>query len=100
MTERNELDTSENAFREFPGEIDLITKELKKGDNISTVIIPDGVTSIGAYAFAHFSSLNIEYKGTVAEWEAINKARSWNDCKDKCIVKCSDGADMRKNGIE
>ena len=34
---------------------------------------------------------NIEFKGTKAQWEAIDKLESWNDMAPEFTVKCSDG---------
>ena len=34
---------------------------------------------------------SIEFKGTKAQWEAIDKLESWNDMAPEFTVKCSDG---------
>ena len=47
--------------------------------NDSDVVIPDGVTSIGDYAFSYCSKLtSINYCGTKAQWGKISKGSYWN----------------------
>ena len=47
--------------------------------NLQTIVIPDGVTSIGDYAFYDCSSLaTINYTGTEEQWNAISKGTDWN----------------------
>ena len=73
-------------------ETDLILPENYKGepyeiyqyafyfcDSLTSVVIPDSVTSIGKYAFYNCTGLeNIYYRGTASQWEAIAKGSSWN----------------------
>ena len=59
---------------------------------LSSIEIPDSVTSIGDEVFYNCSSLtNITFKGTVAEWYAIKKASSWNYTVPAMEVVCLDG---------
>ena len=47
--------------------------------SLASVTIPNSVTSIGDYAFAFCSSLTtINYRGTEAQWNAIDKDYDWN----------------------
>ena len=46
---------------------------------ITSVTIPDGVTTIGGYAFRYCSSLTeIIFKGTEEQWNAIYKGPDWD----------------------
>ena len=47
--------------------------------SLTSVIIPDSVTSIGEATFYHCDSLtSITFKGTRAQWEAVEKGEDWN----------------------
>ena len=68
--------------------------------NLTTVTIPVSVTTISERAFSDCSSLStINYGGTKAQWNAINKAYNnmayttrWNyNVPSTCIVRCIDG---------
>ena len=60
--------------------------------SLKEIIIPDSVTSIGDGAFYGCDSLtSIEFKGTVEEWDAIEKGGSWNDNVPATEVVCSNG---------
>ena len=51
--------------------------------SLTSVVIPDSVTSIGSYAFSTCYSLtSIKYRGTAAQWKAITKGIYWisGDC--------------------
>lgn len=83
------------------------------GERVDAIVIPDGVTKISAHAFDHCgyipkivipvsvtsigsAALNfyvddfvIEYKGTMAQWNAIKKS---DDCgSDEYTIICTDG---------
>lgn len=83
-------------------------------DNLIDITLPDGITSILAYAF-NFSGLNnitipstvnnidflafgdcenlktINFKGTVSQWNAITKHEDWKVHTPAIQVLCSDG---------
>ena len=50
---------------------------------LTSVVIPDSVKRIGDYAFLHCYSLtSIKYRGTKAQWSAIEKGYLWNSGTD------------------
>ena len=47
-------------------------------DSLTSITIPESVTSIGDFAFSGCSSLKtINYTGTEEQWNAISKGTSW-----------------------
>lgn len=60
---------------------------------IKHIAIPATVTSIGAYAFKYCSGLtSIRFGGTVAQWNAIEKGYEWAINVPASVVACSDGS--------
>ncbi len=60
--------------------------------SLESITIPDSVTSIYRYAFSGCSSLtDITYEGTKAQWNAIEKGSSWNSGTGNYTVHCTDG---------
>ena len=60
--------------------------------SLTSVILPDSVTNIGDRAFSWCYALrNITFKGTVEQWNAIEKGEEWNDNVPATEVICSDG---------
>ena len=62
-------------------------------NNLTDIIIPNSVTSFGVAAFSDCISLtNITFKGTKAQWQAINKGSFWhNRVPSSCIIHCTNG---------
>ena len=66
-------------------------------DCILSIVIDDGITYIGDYAFTCMDGNSyINFEGTKEEWEAIGKAERWyapylGAGDQTVIVKCSDG---------
>ena len=59
---------------------------------LESVTIGSGVTSIGDYAFLGCGRLmDIQFKGTVEEWQAIKKEHSWYYTSPNYTVTCTDG---------
>ncbi|MBQ1847313.1 MAG: leucine-rich repeat domain-containing protein, partial [Clostridia bacterium] len=64
---------------------------------LTSITIPDSVTSIVEYAFSGCTGLtSINFNGTVEQWDAIYKALGWNDTTGDYTVHCTDG-DIPKN---
>lgn len=58
---------------------------------LTTIIIPSSITSIGNNTFDYCSELkNITYKGTIAEWKNIAKGNRWY-YDSSCVIHCTDG---------
>jgi len=66
--------------------------------NITSITIPESVTSIGYNAFQGCSGLiDIYFDGTKAEWDAVEKGSDWNRGTGNYTLHCTDG-DYDKNG--
>jgi hypothetical protein len=60
--------------------------------SLTSVTIPDGVTHIGDYAFHYCSSLEtIVFEGTWKQWHAIDKGACWSKYAPATHVHCTDG---------
>lgn len=63
---------------------------------LTSTTIPSSVNSINEYAFAGCNELkNINFRGTKAQWDAIQKESYWNDNTGDYTVHCTDG-DIKK----
>ena len=59
---------------------------------LTSVTIPNSVTSIGKYAFLGCTGLtSITFEGTMAQWNEIQKADGWNNNTGSYIIHCTDG---------
>lgn len=60
---------------------------------LTSITIPDSVTSIGKYAFNGCTGLaEITFNGTIEQWNVITKGSDWNKNVPATYVQCSDGA--------
>ena len=60
-------------------------------DSLTSITIPNSVTSIGFCAFICEDLQAIYFKGTIAEWNAIEFHESWNFATPVTEIVCSDG---------
>ena len=61
--------------------------------SLTSIIIPNSVTSIGNGAFLYCGGLTyISYNGTIAQWNAITKVGPvWHEGVPATVVHCTDG---------
>ena len=65
--------------------------------SLTSITIPDSVTSIGSRAFDDCTSLtSITFNGTIEEWKNIEKGNGWNGNTDNFMVHCTNG-DLTKS---
>ena len=65
--------------------------------SLQKITIPSAVTSIGENAFEYTSLTEIEFGGTVAEWQDLQKAKNWDLETGNYTVTCTDGT-VSKDG--
>ena len=59
--------------------------------SLTSITIPESVTNIGASAFWGISLININFKGTMSEWNNITKLSNWNENSSITTITCTDG---------
>ncbi len=58
---------------------------------LETVNVPKSITSIGGFAFSRCYSLTkINFNGTTAKWNAIQKDEAWDNLSTNYTVCCTD----------
>ncbi len=65
--------------------------------SLRKIMIPSAVTSIGENAFEYTSLTEIEFGGTVAEWQDLRKAEDWDLETENYTVTCTNGT-ISKDG--
>ena len=77
----------------IPDGVTAINAYAFEDSKLTSITIPQSVTSIGYNAFEYCPSLErIDYLGTKAQWEAIEKnSMGWIDDAAKYTIHCTDG---------
>ncbi len=84
----------------IPEHITDISSGVFRNCNKLTILnLPSGITDIGEGAFGGCTSLVvIEFKGTTAQWKAINQMSPWYEGTTECCINCNDGQIVENNG--
>lgn len=87
----NDVDNPQIVLKE--GTIGIAGRAFSNHSAITSITIPNSVTSIAASAFNGCSGLTqIYYNGTIEQWNAIEKPRfAWCDYSITYTVNCTDG---------
>lgn len=76
----------------IPDGITEIEEQAFQECKMVSVVIPKSVKKIGWVSFVRCKKLrSIDFGGTVAEWQSMEKDDFWNDEVPAKCVKCSDG---------
>ena len=77
------------CFSEIPFTIDCAFADCSA---LTSITIPDTVTSIGGVAFYRCSALSkISFNGTVEQWNAVSKGSYWDSDTGDYTVYCTNG---------
>lgn len=69
---------------------DIEARAFRDCFSLESIALPNTLTSIGdAFYFCSFT--NIDYEGTMEEWNAIDKYYNWTDGSKIKTITCSDG---------
>ena len=61
-------------------------------NHLVSTLLPESVTEIGQTAFRGCTALSqIEFRGTLSQWNAVEKGEMWNKNIPAKVVHCSDG---------
>ena len=70
----------------------VLDKAFRGRRSLTSITIPDSVKSIGLYAFSGCTGLTkIDFNGTKAQWETVEKGNEWSNNTGDFTVYCTDG---------
>ena len=71
------------------------TSAISLCQKLKKIILPVSLTTIGDYAFSYsgtnVTDVDVIYKGTIAQWNAITKGTNWNINSHITKIQCTDG---------
>ncbi len=87
------LQGTSNSVIPTDGSVTSIRKDAFYNCNeLTSIVIPDCVNSIGECAFEECISLTeITYEGTMEQWNAIDKGMEWDNNTGSYVIHCTDG---------
>ncbi|MBO7183987.1 MAG: leucine-rich repeat protein [Bacteroidales bacterium] len=69
--------------------------------SLTSITIPDSITSLGSGAFQNCDNLtSITFEGTIEEWKTIAKEKDWDDSTEAYTVYCMDGTISKSGNIK
>ena len=66
---------------------------------LTSVTIGNGVTAIVEAFYGCYGLMDIQFRGTVEEWQAIEKESHWDGGTGDYIVTCTDGTVDKKGNV-
>ena len=73
------------------GLVDIGGSAFKNCSKLESLTLPSTVKTIGNYCFEYAGLDNINFKGTMTQWNAINKSTAWDSYSSIDKITCSDG---------
>ena len=86
----------------IPDSVTMLGREVFKGcTSLKSITIPRSVTFVGDRALAWCVLLKaINYGGTIADWEAIEKSEDWAHLIPDYVIYCTDGKIYKDGKVE
>ena len=84
----------------IPADVEIIEELAFYRIGLTSIVIPEGVTEIGEGAFDVCKGLtDIQFKGTVEAWQAIEKGYDWDYNTGNYTVTCTDGTVDKEGNV-